>query len=515
MVLVDEKGAKIQCTVKKELVPMFDELIKEDTSVIIKRFGVGKNDDPFPIVQHKLKCNFYKTTEVQHGVPFTYSGYGFSFLPFNEITVTKARDKDTLNIDVIGCVSWCGNLEVFKSATQTRKSGRTPRCTLWNDYAVQFNAFLEQNKSEEHVIAIMQHALINEWKENLIVQTDKFGTRIFINEDIQEANDFRRRLILKEGVNEVSHTTLASQTVYPIRLEFILNTDKKQLDEVRDSEETGDFVVVATIAMLEQEFGWFFIGCRKDGKKVITKMEYLEVANENELTDELISAPADSLWCRKEKAIATEVVPKFRVTMRVQDSTGSASFVMWDRDVQKLLGLSANDIHQRQLNNNDDESYPHELEGLLNVKVACKIKIDKYNLKHKGSAYTVIKMCDDHDIIAELEEPAEPENNSEVQGEPSMPQLATVKLGEESQGAPDSKDAFSVTGDSLATEIEKDSETTPLQKRDNETPGVESTNKVGKRMRRPKIYYEQRRMIWMQVQESLQLLTLVVPAIAT
>nr|XP_043615839.1 uncharacterized protein LOC122587741 [Erigeron canadensis] len=264
MVLVDEKGAKIQCTVKKDLVPMFDELIKEDTAVIIKRFGVGKNDDPFPVVQHNLKCNFYKTTEVQHGVPFTYNGYGFSFLPFNEITVTKARDKDTLNIDVIGCVSWCGNLKVFKSATQTSKrfnmelkdlDGRTQRCTLWNDYAVQFNAFLEQNKSKEHVIVIMQHALINEWKENLTVQTDKFGTRIFINEDIQEANDFRRRLILKEGVNEVSHTTLASQTVYPNRLEFILNTDKKQLEEVRDSEEIGDFVVVATIAMLEQEFG--------------------------------------------------------------------------------------------------------------------------------------------------------------------------------------------------------------------------------------------------------------------
>nr|XP_043615840.1 uncharacterized protein LOC122587742 [Erigeron canadensis] len=166
--------------------------------------------------------------------------------------------------------------------------------------------------------------------------------------------------------------------------------------------------------------------------------------------------------------------------MRVQDSTGSSSFVMWDRDVQKLLGLSANDIRQRQLNNNDDESYPHELEGLLNVKVACKIKIDKYNLKHKGSAYIVIKMCDDPDIITELEEPAEPENNSEVQGEPSMPQVAIVKLGEESQGAPDSKDAFSVTGDSLATEIEKDSETSPLQKRANETPGVELTNKITK-----------------------------------
>nr|XP_043639701.1 replication protein A 70 kDa DNA-binding subunit A-like [Erigeron canadensis] len=495
MVLVDEKGAKIQCMVKKDLVPIFDNLIKEDTAVIIKRFGVGVNDDPFPVVKHKLKLSFYKSIEVQHGVTFTGPAYGFSFTPFNEINVTKARDKDTLNIDVIGCVTWCGNLEVFKSATNTSKrfnmelkdlDGVTQRCTLWNDYAVQLNDFVENNKSEEHVITIMQHAIINEWNENLTVQSDKFSTRIFINEDIQEANDFRRRLILKEGAAQGSHITFTTQTVYPNRLEFILNRDKKQLDEVREAEQPGDVVVVATIAMLEPQFGWFFIACKKCSKKVISKMEYLEIADEEELTDELINAPGDSIWCRKEKKIATEVGPKFRVTMRVQDSTGIASFVMWDRDVQKLLGLSAYDIRQRQLNNNDDETYPYELEGLLNVKVAFKIKIDKYNVKHKGSAYTVNKMCDDPDIIAELEDE---ENDNEVQQQEAMLEIVlAVKLAEESQGGPDSKDAFSVTGDSLAAEIEKDCETSPLQKRPNDTPGVESTSKSGKRVRKAKIY---------------------------
>nr|XP_043614451.1 uncharacterized protein LOC122586527 [Erigeron canadensis] len=385
MVLVDEKGAKIQCMVKKDLVPIFDNLIKEDTAVIVKRFGVGVNDDPFPVVKHKLKLSFYKSTEVQHGVTFTGPAYGFSFTPFNEITVTKARDKDTLNIGV------------------------------------------------------------------------------------QVSNKYLKEVQL--GIE---------------RSGFILSSDKKQLDEVREAEQPGDVVVVATIAMLEPEFGWFFIACKKCQKKVISKMEYLEIADEEELTDELINAPGDSIWCRKEKKIATEVGPKFRVTMRVQDNTGSASFVMWDRDVQKLLGLSAHDIRQRQLNNDDDETYPHELEGLLNVKVAFKIKIDKYNVKHKGSAYTVNKMCDDPDIIAELEDE---ENDNEVQQQEAMPEIVSaVKLAEESQGGPDSKDAFSVTSDSLAAEIEKDCETSPLQKRSNDTPGVESTSKSGKRVRKAKIY---------------------------
>jgi hypothetical protein len=93
---------------------------------------------------------------------------------------------------------------------------------------------------------------------------------------------------------------------------------------------------------------------------------------------------------------------RFRVTCRVQDSTGSASFVLWDRDVAKVVGLSANDIRERQLNSNDTESYPHELEALVNVRGAFRIKIDKYNLLRRGSAYTVIKMCDDPEIIDDL-----------------------------------------------------------------------------------------------------------------
>nr|XP_043615831.1 uncharacterized protein LOC122587734 [Erigeron canadensis] len=98
MVLVDEKGGKIQCSVKKDLVPIFDHQIKEDMAVLIKRFGVGQSDDPFPVVKNNLKCNFYRSTEVQAGVPFSGDPYAFSFLPFDEITVKKARDDDTLNI---------------------------------------------------------------------------------------------------------------------------------------------------------------------------------------------------------------------------------------------------------------------------------------------------------------------------------------------------------------------------------------------------------------------------------
>nr|XP_043616677.1 uncharacterized protein LOC122588595 isoform X2 [Erigeron canadensis] len=327
--------------------------------------------------------------------------------------------------------------------------GNTQRCTLWNDYAVQFNDYVEKNKSGEHVITIMQHVILNEFRENVTVQSNKFGTRIFINEDIQQAHDFRKRLIVQEGATQTSNASLSTQTLYPNRLEFLLNSEKKHLDEVREAEQVGECGVVATIAMLEKEFGWFFIGCQKCLKKVVSKSEYLQVAPEEDVTEELMNSPADSIWCRKEKKMATQVGPRFRVTMRVQDNTGSASFVMWDRDVQKLLGLNAADIRQRQVNNNEEDNYPHELDGLLNQKVAFKIKIDDYNVKHKDGAYTINKICDDPDIIAELI--SQDANNEVIQDttmqaviqeaiqEGTIPEVSTVKLGDESLSGLDSK----------------------------------------------------------------------------
>jgi hypothetical protein len=69
-------------------------------------------------------------------------------------------------------------------------------------------------------------------------------------------------------------------------------------------------VVPATIALVETELGWFYIACRRCNRKVLTQQEYMEVADDNELTEELITAPRESLWCRKEKKIAEQIVPR-------------------------------------------------------------------------------------------------------------------------------------------------------------------------------------------------------------
>lgn len=68
-------------------------------------------------------------------------------------------------------------------------------------------------------------------------------------------------------------------------------------------------VVLGTIKIIEEEFGWFYLGCRDCTKKVISKEDYLTKVLEP--TEELINAPAESLWCWDEQKQARSVVPKY------------------------------------------------------------------------------------------------------------------------------------------------------------------------------------------------------------
>ncbi|KAJ0913307.1 putative nucleic acid-binding protein [Helianthus annuus] len=337
--------------------------------------------------------------------------------------------------------------------------GEVVRCTLWNGYAQQFNDFLTQNNPIENVMVVIQHTKIKLWQGNLhltdsftlvfamcffsfvmnllymyivtcrtiYVQNDKFGTRLFLNEEIHEFNELRRRLLVKhfEAGASSSQTILSSQSVFPVRQEFLIDTPKKHVDEIIEIESVMSCVVVATIKIVQKTMGGF--------------IRHVET-----------------------------VTRRFKVHLRVQDETGSISFVMFDKDVTKLIGSTASDIRERQVKANDTESFPHEISRLVEKKLAFKIEVSDYNLNHEYHVYTIQKLCDDPDILAELV--AGNGNGLEVVDEVFSQEGSEIKverLSESSQmaGAAISKVVVSVTADSSVVEAEKDSGTSPNGKR--------------------------------------------------
>ncbi|XP_021995815.1 uncharacterized protein LOC110892998 [Helianthus annuus] len=243
-------------------------------------------------------------------------------------------------------------------------------------------------------------------------------------------------------------------------------------------------VVVATIKIVQEEYGWFYPACRKCFKKVMGKSEYLQ--NVENVSDDIVQLPATSLVCPKCRSECTSISTKFKVQVRVQDESGSVSFVMFDRDVQKLLGLAASDIRERQVKANDTGCFPHEIFRLVDKKVAFKIDVSEFNLKNDYRVYTVQKTCDDPVIIAELAggDGNGDENTDEVTQE--VAEVKDVNLSESSQVSAErtSRDVVSVTADSSAVEVENDSRSTPNGNRIAQDADVVNVGELSTNVRR-------------------------------
>ncbi|XP_021974656.1 uncharacterized protein LOC110869735 [Helianthus annuus] len=322
------------------------------------------------------------------------------------------------------------------------------------------------------------------------VQSDKFGSRLFLNQEIDEINELRKSLLVKqfEAGASSSQTILSSQSVFPVHQEFLIETPKRHVDEIIEIDTGMSCVVVATIKIVQQHYGWFYPACRDCNKKVLTKIEYLQYAKT--ISDEVMNLSPASLVCPKCDKECTSITIKFKVHLRVQDETGSVSFGMFDKDVMKLIGSTTNDIRERQVKLDDTETFPHEISRLVEKKLAFKIEISDYNLNHDYHVYIIQKVCDDPDIIAKLV--GGDGNALEVADEvfsQEGSEIKVVQLSESSQmaGADISKDVVSVMADSSVVEAEKDSATSPNGKRslqDVEGQNVGELSSNNKRSRR-------------------------------
>ncbi|XP_021980190.1 uncharacterized protein LOC110876324 [Helianthus annuus] len=453
LIFIDEKGAKIQAGIKSHLIPVFDGQLQEDAVVILSKFGVGENKDLCKVVVQPYKINFYRCTIVTPVRDWQGVEYSFNFRVYEDILQGEALNA--LSVDVAGSVICCGDLEIFdRPPKETKKmnfdiedlEGKVLRCTVWNDYAPQIKDFVSKIPAHEHVMAVIHHGKCKEWKGEYTVQSDKFATRIFLNEEIDEVDELRRRKCLV-FLQEMS------------------------------------CVVVATIKIVQEEYGWFYAACRKCFKKVMGKSEYLQ--NVENVSDDILRLPATSLVCIKCHTECTSITTKFKVQVQMQDESGSISFVMFDRDVQKLLGLAASDIRERQVKANDT-GFPHEIFRLVDKKAAFKIDVSEFNHKNDYRVYTVQKTCDDPVIIAELVggDGNGDENTDEVTQE--VADVKGVNLSESSQVSAErtSRDAVSVTADSSAVEVEKDYGSSPNGKRMAQDADVVNIGELSTNVRR-------------------------------
>ncbi|GKA13968.1 replication protein A 70 kDa DNA-binding subunit C-like protein [Tanacetum coccineum] len=374
MILMDEKVA-----IKKILIPNFEMLLQEGSIIILSKFSIAEN---------------------------------------NDIHVFTRNGKESKQISL--------QLENVE--------GKKISYTLWDNYAQDFATSVSTGNIEGFVIIIIQFGKVRFWNGNPTVQNALFGTRLFLNEDIEEIislkggkfvgdrilmvmfNPSFPSLIVKKGVSTHSQMTthLASQTVYTLRDEFLTKYPRKYVDDIPDGTE-----------------------------KLIMNL------TENEGDNKVF-------YCNKCKTKVTSVVPRFRVNVRVQDATETISLVLFDREGYQMTDKHAFEIREKQDKDGNVDSFPEDFNKLINKKFIFKIEVSDFNIENGYDVYTVSKVCHDAEIMdAMIKRDA---IDKDI--------VSETEIDQPSIGCLDSKDDVSCTGDSLAaTDIDSNSATSPATKR--------------------------------------------------
>ncbi|XP_056687828.1 replication protein A 70 kDa DNA-binding subunit B-like [Spinacia oleracea] len=367
MVLVDEKvffWSKIQAIIKKSLTDKFKNLMKEGSSRIIANFGVESNLGKHRPTIHTYRINFFYKTIVKECGDDALSLHGLELVSFDKILQNEI--DDTILVDVIGEVTGIGDM-VDKSTTNIPiwflpleiedMNNKTLKCALWGKYAQQMVAYKQDESHDGRVVVVIQFAQIKVFKGEVSILNSLFATKILVNEDIPEMNEFKKSIA--DGDCHSSRLThLSSQSSHSISDEFLVLSERIQLDEICKQNKECSCVVLASIISIETETKWYYNSCKLCNKKV----DY---------------EGGEKFWCSKYDSHVKSAPPRYKVTVTVEDDNGYGTFIIFDREIFQILQISAVDL---------------------------KNKSHKYNLEQDWDKYTVLKISDDEQLIKQFME---------------------------------------------------------------------------------------------------------------
>ncbi|KAI5445695.1 hypothetical protein KIW84_013790 [Lathyrus oleraceus] len=197
------------------------------------------------------------------------------------------------------------------------------------------------------------------------------GSKLLINEDIPEIQDFMSKLPTNEqkekptqSAKSLSNWSGGSQ--YSPVERFVHNAKCMSLSQFcKIKHETLCVTVATTLKFVVSKYGWFYYGCTRCSSKAPN--------------------PEKAYECLK---------------FHVSNGESKYRFVFWDSECAAILGMTAKFLHNSMVENGEDDPmvYPDELEMLLNKKMAFRVKVQP-----TFSQASVWKLCDDEAFVKEIE----------------------------------------------------------------------------------------------------------------
>ncbi|XP_022003222.2 uncharacterized protein LOC110900650 [Helianthus annuus] len=318
--------------------------------------------------------------------------------------------------------------------------------TLWDDYAKDMYSYMISEKHEAHVVAVVHFGSVKTYKGKWGFSNNFDGSRLFINENFDDMLLFLAKL----SASTESSSHAGSYMMSSVEDEFLKNDVFSPIAYLASILEPKKVVVVGTIVAIVSDKMWYYDGCNYCKSKVEQKFEtYDKDDGTSDVRDEKL------YQCSNKDCNGKEVFPlsRFKIPIRVQDSTGTVTLTLFDHEALMFVGKTAKELIQIQdklLKTNDfPREYPVEFEELVNLKCAFVIKVTDFTIVNAVENYGISVVTTDDDIFDKL-------NKKFKIDQLDVPESFGMSQSEfQTSGAECLKDSDSYTGDNT-TPVSKD-----------------------------------------------------------
>ncbi|XP_057452297.1 replication protein A 70 kDa DNA-binding subunit D-like [Lotus japonicus] len=236
MILMDDKGSRIQATVNKHIATKYDKLIREGAVYAIQNFTLANNTGGFKVADHEYKITIQGETiallQYDSLVPATI----WNSVKFDD--VLGGVLDDSLLVDVIGLLSRVGEQRNFDGGKKMKQIvlnsfGVELTCSFWGHYVDEIDRYLSTNDPTNVVVVIMC-GKIKEFQGKRSIQNMLHCCKIMFNPTILVALEFKESMAqqnpsLQQGVG---HIVDASQV--SLKDDFLNLHERKTLSDLKD-----------------------------------------------------------------------------------------------------------------------------------------------------------------------------------------------------------------------------------------------------------------------------------------
>ncbi|XP_013679337.1 uncharacterized protein LOC106383827 [Brassica napus] len=314
------------------------------------------------------------------------------------------------DVEVIGQVESLKDVQTVQVKQKDRKKvefrlrdtkGEPIACCLWGKYAEQIESHV-QEANDPNMILVIRFAKIGFYQGEVQITNAFDASLVLINPDLPEVIDFQ-----------------------------------KHIESCK---------IIVSIETIDTDWGWFYFGhdrCNKRAKQIV-----------RDDSTNLTVADKPLWYCKRCRCNVTNVSPKYKLHIVVQDDSGTCKLMLLDTEAQAIIGCKSVELWDGSYDEIEDpEVLPGPIKELVGQSFCFGVALENDNVTNGSDIFVVSEIWSGDKLL-------KAESHSVVSRESSM-----ISGGEVSKSDPNSQTTF-------------ESCSTPFSKRkDGDLPDMSSSSK--------------------------------------